>query len=49
MKSTILLLSFFIITSSVSTFAQKSGKKYYITGQVLDINNKPVPGASGVN
>ena len=45
MKSTILLLSIFIITSSVSSFAQKSGKKYYITGQVLDINNKPISGA----
>ena len=45
MKSTILLLSIFIITSSVSSSAQKSGKKYYITGQVLDINNKPVSGA----
>lgn len=45
MKSTILLLSIFIITSSVSSFAQKSGKKHYITGQVLDINNKPVSGA----
>ena len=45
MKSTILLLSIFIITSSVSSFAQKSGKKYYITGQVLDINNTPVSGA----
>ena len=45
MRSTILLLSIFIITSSVSSFAQKSGKKYYITGQVLDINNKPVSGA----
>jgi TonB-dependent SusC/RagA subfamily outer membrane receptor len=44
MKSTILLLSIFMITSSVSSFAQKSGKKYYITGQVLDINNKPVSG-----
>jgi TonB-dependent starch-binding outer membrane protein SusC len=45
MKSTILLLSIFIITSSVSSFAQKSGKRYYITGQVLDINNRPVSGA----
>jgi len=45
MKSTILLLSIFIITSSVSSSAQKSGKKHYITGQVLDINNKPVSGA----
>jgi len=45
MKSIILLLSIFIITSSVSSFAQKSGKKHYITGQVLDIDNKPVSGA----
>ena len=45
MKSTVLLLSIFIITSSVSSFAQKSGKKYFITGQVLDINDKPVSGA----
>jgi iron complex outermembrane receptor protein len=45
MKSTILLLSIFIIVSSVSSFAQKSGKKYFITGQVLDINNKPISGA----
>ena len=45
MKSIILLLSIFIITSSVSSFAQKSGKKHYITGQVLDINNMPVSGA----
>jgi TonB-dependent SusC/RagA subfamily outer membrane receptor len=45
MKSIILLFAIFIITSSVSSFAQKSGKKYYITGQVLDINNKPVSGA----
>ena len=41
----ILLLSIFIFASSVNSFAQKSGKKYYITGQVLDINNKPVSGA----
>ena len=45
MKSTILLLSIFIFASSVNSFAQKSGKKYYITGQVLDNNNKPVSGA----
>jgi len=45
MKSTILLLSIFIFASSVNSFAQKSGKKHYITGQVLDINNKPVSGA----
>jgi TonB-dependent starch-binding outer membrane protein SusC len=45
MKSIILLFSIFLFISSVSSFAQKSGKKHYITGQVLDINNKPVSGA----
>jgi TonB-dependent SusC/RagA subfamily outer membrane receptor len=35
----------FILALSFNSFAQKSGKKYYITGQVLDINNKPVSGA----
>jgi TonB-dependent starch-binding outer membrane protein SusC len=45
MKSIILLFSIFLFISSVSSFAQKSGKKHYITGQVLDINNKPVCGA----
>jgi len=45
MKSKILLFAIFILTFSVSTFAQKSGKKYYITGQVLDVNDQPVSGA----
>lgn len=45
MKKSILLLSIFIIVSSISSVAQNSGKKHYITGQVLDINNKPVSGA----
>ena len=45
MKSKIFLFAIFILTLSVSTFAQKSGKKYYITGQVVDINDQPVSGA----
>jgi len=44
MKSKTFLLIIFILTLSVSAFAQKSGKKYYITGQVLDINDQPVSG-----
>jgi hypothetical protein len=39
------LLTILILTLSVSTFALKSGKKYYITGQVLDVNDQPVSGA----
>ena len=45
MKSKIFLLTILILTLSVSTFAQKPGKKYYITGQVLDANDQPVSGA----
>ena len=45
MKSKIFILTIFILTLSVSAFAQKSGKKYYITGQVLDVNDQPVSGA----
>src|ERR1035437_3452390 len=45
MKSKIFLLTILILTLSVSTYAQKSGKKYYITGQVLDVNDQPVSGA----
>jgi hypothetical protein len=45
MKSKIFLLTIFVLTLSVSAFAQKSGKKYYITGQVLDANDQPVSGA----
>ena len=45
MKTKTFILVVFILTLSVSSFAQKSGKKYYITGQVLDINDKPVSGA----
>ena len=45
MKSKILFLTIFILSFSTSSFALMSGKKYFITGQVLDINNKPVSGA----
>ncbi len=44
MKSKILFLIIFILSFSTSSFALMSGKKYFITGQVLDINNKPVSG-----
>ncbi|HRZ99016.1 MAG TPA: TonB-dependent receptor plug domain-containing protein [Paludibacter sp.] len=46
MKTKALLLLIFSLTLSLSSFAQNSGKKYYITGQVLDTNNKPVSGAT---
>lgn len=45
MKRKILVLTILLLSLSVSSFALKSGKKYYITGQVLDVNNKPVSGA----
>ncbi|MBV5284036.1 MAG: TonB-dependent receptor plug domain-containing protein [Paludibacter sp.] len=46
MKTKAFLLVIFSLTLSFSSFAQNSGKKYYITGQVLDVNNKPVSGAT---
>ena len=46
MKTKTFLLVIFSLTLSFSSFAQNSGKKYYITGQVLDVNNKPVSGAA---
>jgi len=46
MKTKTFLLVIFSLTLSFSSFAQNSGKKYYITGQVLDVNNKPVFGAA---
>jgi hypothetical protein len=45
MKSKLFLLTILILTLSIGVSAQKSGKKYYITGQVLDINDQPVSGA----
>jgi len=46
MKTNKLLLVFFILSFSFGSFAQQSGKKYFITGQVLDADNKPVPGVT---
>jgi len=46
MQTKTFLLVIFSLTLSFSSFAQNSGKKYYITGQVLDVNNKPVSGAA---
>ncbi|WP_318349454.1 TonB-dependent receptor plug domain-containing protein [Aquipluma nitroreducens] len=45
MKCKILVLTILLLSLSVSSFALKSGRKYYLTGQVLDVNNKPVSGA----
>lgn len=45
MKRKILVLTILLLSLSVSSFALNSGKKYYLTGQVLDVNNKPVSGA----
>ncbi len=44
MKTKILVLIILFLPLSISSFAQKSGKKYYITGQVVDMNNQPVSG-----
>lgn len=44
MKTKAFILMIVVLTLSVSSFAQKSGQKYYITGQVLDVNNKPLSG-----
>ena len=46
MKTNKIFLVLLILSICSGSFAQNSGKKYYITGQVLDANNKPVLGAS---
>jgi len=46
MKTNKIFLVLFILSLSCSVFAQNSGKKYYITGQVLDANGKPLFGAT---
>ncbi len=46
MKTHKILLLILIFSLSSGSFAQNSGKKYFITGQVLDANDKPVPGVS---
>jgi len=45
MKRGIIFLMILMVPLSGNLFAQKHGKKYYITGQVLDLNDKPVSGA----
>ena len=45
MKTNKIFLVLFILSLSCGVFAQNSGKKYYITGQVLDANGKPIFGA----
>lgn len=44
MKNKLLYLTLLLFLA-VSTFALQSGKKHFISGQVLDINNQPVFGA----
>ena len=46
MKTNKIFLVLFILSLSCGSFAQNSGKKYYITGQVLDANGKPLFGAT---
>ena len=46
MKTNKIFLVLFILSLSCGVFAQNSGKKYYITGQVLDANGKPIFGAT---
>ena len=45
MKRGITFLMILILPLSCSLFAQKTGKRYFITGQVIDVNDKPVSGA----
>lgn len=45
MKRGIIFFMILILPVSFNLFAQKSGKKYYITGQVIDVNDKPVSDA----
>ncbi len=45
MKRGIVFLMILLVPLSGNLFAQKQGKKYNITGQVLDLNDKPVAGA----
>jgi TonB-dependent SusC/RagA subfamily outer membrane receptor len=45
MKTKIFILIISLLPLSFSSFAQKEGKKYYITGHVVDINDQPVYGS----
>ncbi len=46
MRTIKFLLAIFILSFSFGSFAQHSGKKYFITGQVFDMAKQPVPNAS---
>lgn len=45
MKTAIISLMIMMVSFPGNLFAQKAGKKYDITGQVVDANDKPVSGA----
>lgn len=45
MKKKIIFLMVLLLPMFSNLFAQKSGKKYFITGQVVDDNNKPIADA----
>ena len=45
MKKVLIILVFMILPISSVLLGQNSGKRYNITGQVTDSNNRPVPGA----
>jgi len=45
MKRGIIFLMILIVSFSGNLLAQKAAKKYDITGQVVDVNDKPVSGA----
>lgn len=46
MKTKKIFLVIFILSLASGSFAQNSGKKYFITGQVFDANSNPVSGAT---
>lgn len=45
MKARLVLMVLLVFITAFTSEAQKSNKKIVVTGFVLDINNKPVPGA----
>jgi RPA family protein len=45
MLKAVIFLMILILPLSSDLLAQKQGKKYFISGQVTNINNKPVSGA----
>jgi TonB-dependent SusC/RagA subfamily outer membrane receptor len=45
MKRGLIFLMILIVPIYCNLYSQKPGKKYYITGQVIDANDKPVSGA----